>query len=156
MDLIVEFLPPPRLRAWNQREWETFISENAKLAARALASPQLLAKVRAATFDFTDQTGARIAERLMTTAALTLKVGFYYRPWPAPSIAKEIAGGVTFNTAKRGYGAGSPGNIAHEAMHVLGYSHDGNQEEGNENTVPYRIGEWVESAVADGLPITPA
>lgn len=125
-------------------EWEQYVRESAATAARILQSPAFLERVRtAAPFTQTDRSPAEIAELLQKAQTLTLHVGFYWRPL-GPSIAKEVDGAVLFNTAARRRGAGSPGNIAHELMHVLGFTHDGNRPDGNEATVPWRIGQWVD------------
>ncbi len=129
--------------------WEGFIVENAHTAASVLSDPEFLARVRGwSGFDFTDKTPAEIADTLQAADVVTVTVGFYNHVL-GPSIAKEDpnTGSVSFNTAKRSRGAGSPGNVAHETMHVLGFSHNGNQIAGNENTVPYRIGQWVDEAL---------
>lgn len=128
--------------------WRAFILESAKTASVVLSDPEFLEKVGAwPKFDQTRQTPAQVAELLRRTTALSIRVGFYNRPL-GPSIAKEVGGAVLFNTAKRNRGAGSPGNVAHEVMHVLKFEHRGNRYAGNANTVPWRIGQWVSEWLA--------
>jgi len=127
--------------------WQAFISESAKTAAAVLSDPTFIAKVRAwPGFDFSQNTPAQVGDTIEAANVVDVKIGFYDHPL-GPSIAKEVAGAVLFNTSKRNRGAGSPGNLAHEVMHVLGFSHNGNQLAGNENSVPYRIGQWVDEAL---------
>lgn len=128
-------------------EWHSFISESAKTASSVMSDPAFVAKVRGwPAFDSTASTSSEVADKIEHANVVTVTVGFYHHPL-GPSIAKEEAGRVLFNTSKRSRGAGSPGNIAHEVMHVLGFSHNGNSIVGNENTVPYRIGEFVDDAL---------
>jgi len=131
-------------------DWQSFLSESAKTAGAVLTDPDFLTKVGAwPGFDFTTSTPADVAAAIANAGTVTVNISFYSHPLGA-SIAKEdpANGAVSFNTAKRHRGAGSPGNVAHEVMHVLGFSHNGNQLAGNENTVPYRIGQWVDEALS--------
>jgi hypothetical protein len=94
-------------------------------------------------FDYTSDTPAQVADKLASAAEVTISVGFYWNPF-GPAVAKEGNGLVRFNSAKESRGAGSPGNVAHELMHALGYEHNGNYPAGNEHTVPWVIGGFVE------------
>lgn len=124
--------------------WENKINWSAQQTGVILSHPDFIAKVRGwAGFDFTEATPGGIADLLLLTKDVEIRVGFYSK-WFTRAIAYEIPNGVFFNTRKESYGAGSPGNLAHELMHKLGFQHNGNAAAGNENTVPYRIGYWVD------------
>lgn len=128
--------------------WRSKIMENSNRAARILSDPAFLAKIRAwPKFDFTNSTPAEIADQLALSPTIRIRVGFYRGWFWSKAIAYEDHGAIYFNTRKAAYGAGSVGNIAHELMHALGFSHNGNSPAGNENTVPWRIGQWAETWV---------
>lgn len=127
-------------------EWQAIVDASAARASKVLSDRAFIAKVRAwPSFDDCALPPGVVADHLDACADVAVRVGFYYRRWFTKAIAYEQDGAVYFNTAKRPYGAGSPGNVAHEVMHALGYVHNGNSASGNENTVPYRIGQWVEA-----------
>lgn len=98
-------------------------------------------------FDSTDETPTQVAVKLSNTGDVEITVGIYSKFF-TKAIAYEVEGAVFFNTRKESYGAGSPGNIAHEVMHALGYTHNGNAASGNENTVPYYVGNLVDEMAA--------
>lgn len=138
--------------------WDDYIRKNAKRASEAVSDPKFIEKVRAwPRFDYTKKSSSEIANIVKNAGTVKVKVGYYteggfvlrrvfrtLRNRTTRAIAAEGDGIVRFNRRKKFEGAGSPGNIAHETMHVLGFSHNGNDRNGNENTVPYRIGEWVD------------
>jgi len=126
------------------QNWQDFISQSAQTVSDVLGDSDFIDKVRNwKQFDFTQKSPGDVADALVKAGIVSIKVGFYHNPLGL-SIAKEKNGAVFFNTAKRNHGAGSPGNVAHEVMHVLGFSHDGDRPTRNANTIPYRIGEWVD------------
>lgn len=57
----------------------------------------------------------------------------------------QVGGTLFINTAKTT--AGSPGNLAHEVAHTLGYSHFSNRRLFGMSSVPYRIGDLVAKLV---------
>lgn len=125
--------------------WEEKIENSAAQASRVLSDPLFISKVIGwPGFDYTDMNPKQVAQVLADTKGIEIRVGLYSK-WLTRAIAYEIPNGVFFNTRKERGGAGSPGNLAHELMHKLGFSHHGNSARGNENTVPYCIGEWVDS-----------
>lgn len=124
--------------------WIKKIEKNAEQVSRVLSDPAFLAKVRSwPRFDFTEKTPDQDTKAIEHAGTVTIRVGFYSK-WFTRAIAYESDGAIYFNVRKEGYGAGSPGNLAHEVMHALGFSHNGNSPAGNANTVPWRVGEWVE------------
>lgn len=125
--------------------WQNKILDSAARASAILSDPAFLEAVRKrGRFDCTTHAPTQVADRLEHAGEVTIKVGFYSRWWTR-AIAYEKNDTVFFNTRKESRGAGSPANIAHEVMHALGYRHNGNYTAGNENTVPYVIGDMVEA-----------
>lgn len=140
MRIIVNFLS-------GSEYWESKIKANAEEASRRLSDPAFLAWVKSwSQFDFSGDTPLQVSEKLAAAGDVKINVGFYSKLLTL-AIAYEEDDAVFFNTRKESYGAGGVGNIAHEVMHAMGYSHNGNSARGNENTVPYRIGEWIETWV---------
>jgi hypothetical protein len=125
-------------------EWHGIIRRNAATAAEIMSRPAFVEQVRTwPRFAHTTDSPEQVAERIRSAGRLTIAVGFYAKS-RTKAIAYEQNGRVYFNTLKQKYGAGSPGNIAHETTHTLGYKHKGNRRRPNINSVPYRIGDWVE------------
>lgn len=126
--------------------WENRIIENAAIASSILSDPAFWDEIGLARqFDLTDKTAAQISQDFLAPGDIEIRVGFYSKLFTR-AIAYESGGDVFFNTRKS---AGSPGNIGHEICHVLKYSHHGNSARGNENSVPYVVGnqidKWVKS-----------
>lgn len=119
------------------------VRESAQRASEVLSDPEFIEKVRSHSgFDFTNHTPGMVAATLENVREVAIKVGFYREWWPwSKVIAYEENGEVWFNTRKAE--AGDVGNVAHETMHAMGFSHNGNAASGNQNTIPYWIGEQV-------------
>lgn len=127
--------------------WREKVAFSAEQASHVLSDPKFLDQVRAVPFfDFTADTPAQIADRIVAASDVQISVSFYWNPF-GKAIAKESENLVSFNRCKERYGAGSPGNVAHEVMHRMGWSHNGNSPAGNQGTVPWLIGGMVEKAV---------
>lgn len=120
--------------------WKQKVTRNALYVGSILSTPAFIQKVAAHRgFDFTKDTAAQVADKIAKKPVAKIKVGFYYNRWFTRAIAYEENGAVYINTAKESYGAGGWGNIMHELMHALGYSHNGNSPSGQANTVPWQI-----------------
>lgn len=140
MNILVKFL--------NGNEyWQAKVLKSARQASAVLSDPVFLAKVRAVPkFDFTSDTPVQVGDKLAAAGDVTIQVGFYSK-WLTRAIAYEENQAVYVNTRKESAGAGGPDNMAHETMHAMGWSHDGNSPAGQENTVPWLIGSMVDAAV---------
>lgn len=137
MKIIVSFLS-------GSDYWRDKVLASAEEASQTLSNPAFLAKVRSwPGFDFCSDTSAQVADKLEQAGDVRVTVGFYSK-WLTRAIAYENELGVHFNTRKESYGAGGAGDLAHELCHQLGYRHNGNALRGNENTVPWSIGRWVD------------
>lgn len=131
--------------------WQILVDASAIRAAQILSDPATLARIRAfPRFDDTTDTPDQIASALERAGTIPISVGFYWGLF-TKAIAYEENNCVYFNTRKWAYGAGSPGNVAHELMHRLGYVHNGNSAQGNQNTVPYWIGNLVDEIIASQM-----
>ncbi len=128
--------------------WQNKVLVNAKRASTVLSNPMFLEKIRTwHGFDDTASLPYQVAASFTVRESIQISVGFYRTWWPwSPTIAYEENGQVWLNTRKSV--AGDPGNLAHETCHAMGYHHRGNAAAGNENTVPYLIGQWVNDWLA--------
>jgi len=137
MKIIVKFLN-------GSQYWKDLVTENAEKVQIILNDPAFLDKIEAHSgFDFTNMPPRAVRDRIENAGEVEIKVGFYKGWFWSKAIAYEENGEVWFNTRKEAYGAGSVGNLAHELMHALGFSHNGNSPSGQANTVPWRIGQWA-------------
>lgn len=122
--------------------WKNLVKRNAEHAGRVFSDPKFIDAVKAVPkFDFTSDKPAVVGDKIAALQVVKIKVGFY-RPWWrwSPVLANETNGEVWFNTRKEAEGAGGVENIAHEFMHFLGYSHNGNSPAGQDGTVPWKVG----------------
>lgn len=125
--------------------WKERLEKNVKVAEAILTSPKFAEECAKQTMTETGgKTVDQICHDVQYAGHVVLKIGFFKRRLTR-QIAHEQNKGVSFNTAKAG--AGSPGNIAHELTHVLGYSHASNWEHKSSTTVPYVIGYVVDKLV---------
>lgn len=137
MKIVVDFLN-------GNNYWQEKVLFSAEQASNVLSDIEFIRDLAAfPAFDFTADRPTIISNKLLDTKEITICVGFY-RKWLTRAIAYEQNGAVYFNVCKEGRGAGSPGNLAHEVMHALGYSHNGNSPAGNQYTVPWWVGNEVE------------
>lgn len=128
-------------------EWTSRIKDNAQLASQAMCSPEFLSRVRNwKDFGWTTDSPADVANRIAHAGVVDINVRFFVDS-NTRAIASEGNGTVSFNKSKEAAGAGGAGNIAHEAMHAIGYRHFWNWPWLQGNTVPWRIGDWVDETV---------
>lgn len=143
--------------------WQNYVRQNCETGSATLSDPTFLAWIGAQPqFYFTTDTPAQIRDKLTNAGDVEICVRFHWNPFTR-EIAEEQDGCVSFNTAKCKRGAGGVENCVHETMHAMGWSHDGNQPAGNEDTVPWKVGReaglWptqkpglvIESALAHGI-----
>lgn len=128
--------------------WQNKVLASARRGGEILSNPGFLDVIEAHTgFDFCNMPPRAVRDKIEHIESIMIKVGFYRGWWWSKAIAFEENGEVWFNTRKEAYGAGGLNNVIHETMHALGFSHNGNSAIGNENTVPYWIGnkaaEWA-------------
>lgn len=136
--------------------WKQKVTKNALYVASILSTPAFLDQIEAhKKFDFTPDTPKQVAEKIRTTHLAKIKVGFYYKRWFTRAIAYEEDDAIYFNTAKESYGAGGWGNIMHELMHSLDYSHNGNSPAGQSNTVPWQVVTLAQAWLDSGGVIAP-
>lgn len=129
-------------------EWTKRIEDNSRLASQAMCTPEFLSRVRNwKGFGWTTDSPADVANRIAHAGTVAIDVRFFFDT-KTLAIASEGNGVISFNKAKENAGAGGPGNIAHEAMHALGYRHFWNRPCLQGNTVPWRIGNWVDEVIA--------
>lgn len=127
-------------------ELEKKLRASAAVANEVLCERAFILRVRTwPGFSYTSDTPQHVAARIAHGGTLKLRVSFF-EDRDSAVLAREVGGAVAFNTANDQ--TGSPGNVAHEAMHVLGYSHRWNWPLWQGNTVPWRIGSWVNEIVA--------
>lgn len=138
--------------------WRDKVTVNAAIVSSVLSDERFLATVEATTlFDYTADSPFHIADKIRTAGTVSITVGFYWN-WFSRAIAYEVEEGVKFNTAKEFYGSGGCGNVAHETMHAAPfyYQHNGNSPGGNQQTVPYAIGNMVQAWLVNNPVTEPA
>ena len=136
-DLSIEFVTDPTA-SWAQR-----LNESAATAEAILQSEEFASRCRASKMSRTNgKPVEQVCREFSHAGPIKIEVGFYHDP-DTRAIAYEQNDVVYVNTAKSE--AGSPGNIAHELAHVLGYTHFTNWAFLGRNSVPYVVGELVDS-----------
>lgn len=129
---------------------QDLVRTSAATVSKVFSDPVFLARVSSIVkYDFTTETSAQVAETIRSAGEVKVNVGFYRGWFWSRAIAYEQDGAIYFNTRKFGYGAGGVENVAHEVMHALGYSHRGNSPAGNENTVPWKVGQMAAQFIKD-------
>ena len=124
--------------------WKERVEKNANVAERILNSKEFATEFTRQSLTETDgKTAEEICRELQNAGQVNLKIGFYRRLLTR-AIAFERDGSVYLNTAKAENGAGSPGNLAHELAHTLGYKHESNWQGESTTTVPYVVGYIVD------------
>lgn len=130
--------------------WRAKILSNADIAGRLLADESFLDHIAThPSFDFCPDVPSVVRAKILSTPEITINVSFFWK-WLTREIAFEDSMGCHFNTTKEKQGAGSVGDIIHEMLHQLHYSHRGNARAGNENTAPYWIGDEADAWIEQG------
>lgn len=143
MNIIINFL--------NGTEYsQDLVRTSATAVSKVLSDPSFLSRVRGIVkYDFTTDTSSQVADKIRDAGEVKINIGFYRGWFWSKVLAFENYASVSFNTRKFGYGAGGVENVAHELMHALGYSHNGNSPAGNQATVPWMIGKMVAEFIKD-------
>jgi hypothetical protein len=127
--------------------WEHKIQSAAILATKAIQSQEFSAACHDLKLTHTNGKSVQeVCREMVCSSEITLSINFYHDA-NTRAIAYERDGALFINTAKEKEGAGSPGNIAHEVTHILDYKHFSNWAFLGKSSVPYRIGNLVESLV---------
>lgn len=128
--------------------WKQRIDSSAVLASAILRSQEFGDRCRGKNMSRRNgQSVEQVCRELQCAGAVNPKVDFFNDP-RTKAIASEGAGEVHINTAKAEFGAGSPGNLAHEMAHTLGYRHFTNVRRFAQQGVPYVVGDLVDE-IAD-------
>lgn len=129
---------------------------NAAVAAanKAIASPDFASAVVAANFFMPPTSNALILNTLRATLNIAVAFEIASYPWynfgKRREVAHEVANGtVVFNRRffDAEHLAEHANTVAHEACHVLGYSHPYEPSVDRDNSVPYKVGSFVETIV---------
>lgn len=131
------------------RIWKEKIERNAAIVEKLFSSEAFKNKIRVTLFEYSKgffNDGDSVVDKLELNDSIRISVGFWHN-WFTRAIARETSLGIDFNTAKKS--AGSAGDIAHEIMHQIGFKHFGNSWSGNQNTVPYKIGNMVSEEIGE-------
>lgn len=124
-------------------EWTERIESSARAASAIFNSVEFQQECRSSTMTRRrEKSVQQVCSEFSCSGPRTIKVGLYNDP-SVRVVAFEKSGAVFINTAKTH--AGSPGNIAHEFAHTLGYSHSTNWGFIRKRSVPYVIGGLVRS-----------
>lgn len=131
-------VPPPS-------EWTDRVRRNAQTVESILNSEEFKAQiVRKARFFYSRDTGSVVWQKISSAGTVALTISFFSDRNTRAIACSGHDGTVAFNIEKEKQGAASVGNIAHEVMHVLGYSHFTNFAWPNRNSVPYWVGSLAE------------
>ena len=123
-------------------KWKRRVEENAAKAEEILSSTEFAEAYRKEKIRGTKgKTVNEVINELQYSGETEINVGFYNNP-DTRAIAYEEGGNIYFNTAKDE--AGSPGNIAHELTHKMGYKHFTNWAFLGRRSVPYTVGYAVD------------
>lgn len=129
--------------------WEAIISESALQATNIIRSPEFSLECQHSRMSRTrGRTVQEVCREVICSGVIRPQVGFYNNP-NTRAIAYEDDGALYINVAKFDYGAGSPGNIAHEFAHTLGYTHFTNWAFFGKRSVPYVVGRLVEAKIKE-------
>ena len=137
--LMFEFVSVP------DNYWKTRLTESTGKANEILVSDEFAKACQQLTMNKTKGKSVQeVCNELACSDTRTLKFGFFNNKRTS-AIAREMGNGVVeFNIAKPDSGAGSPGNIAHEFTHTLGYKHFTNISWLGIFSVPYEVGGLVD------------
>lgn len=130
-------------------EWRQKVLQSADEATRILHTPEFAASCQSLRLTRTNGKSVQeVCREMVCSGVVKPRVGFYHKS-STRAIAYEKNGALFINSAKEDAGAGSPGNIAHEFTHTLGYTHFSNWAFLGKSSVPYRVGNLVEHLSQD-------
>jgi len=100
------------------------------------------------SFYYSTDTGAEVVKKISTGAVAYVSTYRTRNPWSSVT-AKTVGHSISFNSWNNPRPLKFMVNtLVHEYLHVLGYSHKGNNPKGNEKTVPYLVGDIAERYVS--------
>ena len=128
-----------------------YMEEVVKTSSCVLLSPHYQHEVsQIKKFDYSDKTGEEVIQ-IMLGDQEVFYTTYKSRPW-SKVVAYRNRGSnwVYFNRRNNPRSMKSMVNTAiHEASHIVGFGHGGNNSQGKQNSVPYKIGKIAEKYAED-------
>jgi len=125
--------------------WKSKVEQSALAANAVLSSSEFSQACASSTLQRTNgKPVAQVCHEVMCSDKQLIKLGFYSDPGTR-AIAYESDGAIYLNIEQES--AGSPGNLVHEFTHTLGYTHFTNWAFLGRKSVPYVVGNLVDSQI---------